>query len=297
MSAAGATRSAIDIVFDGLQAPIRARGPAEAMATIELLFDGWPWRTGADDVGIGGTGVDGGPDLRIEPADGAYRVDVPGLDPQPAANVAEAVHMLVGSLVAHLTHGRAGLVSFHAASFQSRAGVVICVGPSFAGKSSLGLHAAAQGARFFGDDRIIVELGATPHAVSQGLTPKLRLPIPADAGEDFHRFVATHAVREAQGLVWLALGPAAAASFGESRKVAGVVLLDRRDGAETALALATRADTTQALLRHSFAPGVPVSALVARLAALAGAVPSDRITYSSSRDAARQLLARHGGPA
>ncbi len=280
------TRS-LDLVFDGLSETIRVRVPEDAMDTIRLLFADWPWREEAGGV----------PHLRITPTDTGYAVDVPGLESQIAANAVEAAHMLVGSLIAHLVRGRESLVSFHAASFQARAGLVVCLGASFAGKSSVGLHAAAQGARFFGDDRIIVELGATPHGIAQGLAPKLRLPVPEDAGAAFRRFLDAHRVREGQGLLWLGPDASVAASFGEARKLAGFAILDRREGEPTSLASASRAIVTEALLRHAFAPGVSVAGLVGRLAALAAAVPADVMQFASSREAAAVLLARHGGPA
>ena len=277
----------LDLVFDGLSEAIRVRAPEEAVDTIRLLFSGWPWREGAAEA----------PHLRIARQGAGYAVDVPGLEPQPAANAVEAAHMLVGSLIAHLIRGRDSLVSFHAASVQTRTGLVVCLGASFAGKSSVGLHAAAQGARFFGDDRIVVELGSAPHGIAQGLAPKLRLPVPEDAGDAFRRFLDAHRAREAQGLLWLDLDATAAASFGEARKLAGFVLLDRSDGAATSIAPASRAKTTEALLRHAFAPGVPVAGLVGRMAALAAAVPADTVRFASSREAAAAVLARHGGPA
>ena len=287
MNDAPARTRALDLVFDGLSEAIRVRAPEEAMDTIRLLFSGWPWREGAKEE----------PHLRIARAGAGYAVDVPGLEPQPAANAVEAAHMLVGSLIAHLIRGRDSLISFHAASFQARGGLIVCLGASFTGKSSVGLHAAAQGARFFGDDRIVVELGSTPHGIAQGLAPKFRLPVPEDAGEAFRRFLDTHRAREGQGLLWLELDAAMAASFGEARKLAGFVLLDRSEDAVTSIAPASRAKATEALLRHAFAPGVPVAGLVGRMAALAAAVPADTVRFASSREAAAAVLARHGGPA
>ena len=283
---------AMRLLVEGLRAPIALVAPAEVIESFLPLLADWPVEILAHESPDTGT-----PELVVRRTDGGYAVPCPGTASAACPSAAEAAHALVGALVGVLLFGREDSVCLHASAVQSAAGLLVFIGPSFAGKSSLGVHAAAQGARFFGDDMILVELGQTPHGRALGLKAKLRLPIPPDAGAPFHRYVAARATAEPGDIVRLDLEATEAASFGEARKIAALIAVTRAPGAPTTLGTAARAEMTQALVRHAFAPGIAVPALVARMAALAAAVPCRNLVFESSLAAAAAALGSYGGPA
>jgi hypothetical protein len=139
--------------------------------------------------------------------------------------------------------------------------LVLFIGDSESGKSSLSLHLAAAGHRFFGDDRILLDLSVEPVAsLCLGLAPKVRLPLPPEVGAVFTRFVAARTRREMAGQAYLSLAEGSA-GFGEGSPVGALVLADRRDGAETSLAPAGRGDLRPVAIGmpvHRNEAGVPV---------------------------------------
>ncbi|MFN0044270.1 MAG: hypothetical protein ACKVSF_13780 [Alphaproteobacteria bacterium] len=283
---------AVHLLVEGLRAPIALAASAEVIEAFMLMLADWPVEVlsrESPDMGA--------PELVVRRTASGYAVPCPGTASIACPSAAEAAHALVGAVVGALLFGREDSVCLHASAVQSAAGLLVFVGPSFAGKSSLGVHAAALGARFFGDDLILVELGQTPHGRALGLKAKLRLPIPPDAGASFHRYVAARATAEPGDIVRLDLDATEAASFGEARKIAALIAVTRAPGVLATLGTASRAEMTQALVRHAFAPGFAVSALVERMAALATAVPCRNLVFESSLAGAAAALGAYGGPA
>src|SRR5688572_9247567 len=104
------------------------------------------------------------------------------------ASVEEAVNQIVPLLVAEVIERSSGLVSLHAGAARVGDGLIVLPGDSMSGKSTLSLQLARRGARFVGDDRLLVGDGTAlggdggPAGVALGLTPRVRLPIHPAAG-------------------------------------------------------------------------------------------------------------------
>lgn len=112
--------------------------------------------------------------------------------------------------------------------FDGRAVIFPCV--QKAGKSTLSIQLALRGHRLLGDD--VVALSATGReAVSLGLLPRLRLPLPTRVVDDeFVRFVGRHRGLSDDYWQYVDLGEREIAPLWTTLPVSGIVLLER--GAE-----------------------------------------------------------------
>lgn len=199
----------------------------------------------------------------------------------------------IGALIAAALRQTRDTICLHAGGAVLPSGAILLLGASFAGKSSVAMHLAAGGALFFGDDRIAV---ADDRALALGLAPKLRLPIPDDAGPVFTRFARARVRSTRWGVAHLRLQRGEAAAFGRRARVRAIVVLKRRDDGPARLVTADRSTAMRSLVAHAFAPQMAAAALVARLAALTSRVPAYTLEFSRSREAARVLwhLGNHG---
>lgn len=266
-------------------APVLVENADALLAYLPYFLGGWPFRWYGDAAGAA-------PDVRvIETADGGWRIvsSGPGAADFAFDNPYDAANGLAGALISVHVARRSGLICLHAAAAEIAGALVLLVGDSFAGKSSVALHLAVRGHRFFGDDQIALSLDGTPTGTCLGLMPKVRTPLPDDCGDAFREFVEGYTAMEGEGMVYLKLWEGEAGTFGDAAPVRAAVLLDRRDAGGCDLLPAPRADLLKALVPTAFAPHVASADLVAGLARLANGVDLRRLRFSSSREAAALL--------
>jgi hypothetical protein len=259
----------------------------------------WPMIEGGDeppDIVIETIGDDIDAYVLRHPAlpDGATRV----------ASVEEAVNQIVPPLVAEVIERAPRLVSLHAGAARVGDGLIVLPGDSMSGKSTLSLQLAARGARFIGDDRLLVGDGSAlggdggPAGVALGLTPRVRLPFHPAAGADYAAFIGRHMTvehRDDDGVATIAtVDPEriGGAPFGESAPISAIVVPRRVEADESALDLRplARGQAALALLRQTATPAVDAAELVGMMGALAAGVPCWSLAFGSSARAADRLM-------
>lgn len=268
------------IEFRGFARPIVARVDAALMGELPFLISEWPWRRVPPTRRW---------HVRMTAAGAGYVVTERRGRAVVEAFYPTAPHALsafLGALIAAALRQTRGTISLHAGAASFSRGAVVVIGPSMAGKSSVALHMAANGGRLLGDDSIAI---SENRALSFGLAPKLRLPLPADAGRLFSGFAGARIRRAQSGIAHLRLRRGEGARFGQGAKLRGIVILKRVDEGKPRLLPADRPAAMRALVTHAFAPQLGAAALVARLAALAGQTPAYTLEFSRSREAARVL--------
>lgn len=272
-------------------AAVRVENADPLLPFLPYFLGGWQIRwAGATEQA--GTEPAGAPDVRvIETGDESFRVISTGPGGADFAfdNPYDAANGLAGALISVHLARRAGTICLHAAASEIGDGLVVLLGDSFAGKSSVALHLAVVGNRFFGDDQIAVSL-APPHVgTCLGLMPKVRTPLPDDCGPAFREFVDGFTAMEGDGMVYLKLWEGEAGTFGDSAPVKALVFLDRREDGPADLGEASRAELMKSLVSTAFAPHVPSPDLLAGLTSLADTAALHRLRFSSSREAAALL--------
>jgi hypothetical protein len=289
--------------FAGLDdKPIRVASDAPLLDFTGRFFGLWPF----DEEG---TAIADLADITIEAIDGGFRLRHPALEAgaMEVPDAAEAANQLVGLLVAEQLARRKDLLGLHAGVVAAPSGLILFVGGSLCGKSTLALQLARRGARFYGDDRLLVAPAGDrdhqePVGIGLGLTPRMRLPVHEGAGGALAAFVAANSVVEHmdwQGnpiVAYLDLERDAfnAAPFGDAMPLAAVILPSRRDDDPDALEfeLGSKGDAALAIMRQSTAPGMDAKGHVAAAALIAGGVPCLRLVYGSSAAAADLLAER-----
>jgi hypothetical protein len=285
-NAPGATDAAW--LFGPEDAPVRAAGVEPLLAHLPIFLGGWMLRRVGD-------GADAATVVVTEDGKGGFTVETrgPGAAVMQFDNELDAANGLAGALVAEYVAARPDMVCLHAGSAQVGGGLCVLVGESLAGKSSVAMQLAATGYRLFGDDRLALRPAA---AVGEclGLHPKLRLPLPDDAGPLLNEFVEAYTEIRSDEAAYLHPWDTEAASFGETAKLTALVALERgAEGDEPAvLEPAPAADIIRALVSNVFAPHMSAEALVTTMTALARDVPGYRLRWTSTRAAARLLADR-----
>lgn len=280
--------------FAGPRHPIRVEGVDALLGELGTVLPDWPrsLSPGGDD--------EASTDIRVERRDGIFRI-VEG-NPVRAetdyADAEDAAFGLAGALLGAFVTQDESFIALHAASVCLAGRLAMLLGDTKAGKSTLAAHLVQLGHRSFGDDRIIVELGADGHdaGVAVPIPHRLRLPLPVDVADGFDAFVEAHIECRWEDAVQLRLTPGEAACFGECAPLGAFVLLERGTGEAMKLERVSQARIVRELVRQSFAPGLRGDVLLKSLVGLAARVPAYRLAYGRAA-AAANLVAEHFGAA
>lgn len=236
------------------------------------------------------------PDVRIvEHEDGTFQVLSfgPGGADFSFDNPYDAANGMAGALISVFVGRDPTMICLHAGAAKIGDGLVIVVGDSFAGKSSVALHLAVLGNRFFGDDQIGVTIENPSRGLCLGLMPKVRLPLPDDCGDAFREFVDGYSSMQGDDMAYLKLWEGEAGEFGETAPVRALVFLDRMDAAAGAVApelrSASRPELVKAMIRTAYAAHLDSAVLLAGLTRLADAAEAYHLRFTSSREAAALL--------
>ena len=265
-------------------------GNAELLlAQLPIFLGGWPCRR-LDDAD--GRDMDikifVRPDSQIE-----VYLTGPGALNTVFENEFDAADGLASALVAAFISRQANTVCLHASSARLGPGLVVLLGDSLAGKSSVALHMAAAGYRLFGDDRLAVRMGDDGLAAGLclGLTPKVRLPLPTDCGPRFAEYIDSFTEIQAATVAYLKLWEGEAAVFLEQSPIAAFIILNRAETGACAMVPASRPTIVKALLAQCFAPQIDAQVLVPALTDLASSVAGYELGFSHSGEAASLLTA------
>jgi hypothetical protein len=191
---------------------------------------------------------------------------------------------------------RPELLCLHAAGVQMGDGLVVFPSGRRAGKSTLTAELARRGHRVFSDDVIAVDMAAsgTVAGIATGIAPRLRLPLPPEAPEEFCAWVAADPGPANRQYKYLT--DAGVAEYGTARPIAAVVVLDRVDGnAPPALTQIGMDKVLPILIYQNFGRFPHAGRILAGFAAMARDLPCLRLTYGSFSAAADFLEARVAG--
>ncbi len=274
-------------VFAGPRDPILAIGLEPLLGELGIFLSSWPYHRVA-------APAPGSADVTVEVNEGRFRIQSPTAPTQEAnldKPVDAAVAVMCGLIGACLVQSD-GAVCVHAAAVEVGRGLALLIGGGNGGKSSVGLQLAARGHRFFGDDRIILQVvggGEWVTATCLGLTPKVRLPLPETCGpryRDFIDFIAARTFFQDEACALLHLEESLAAGFGDTQEVAAFILLDRQPKGPAALTPVSRTSVLKGLLQSASSPSLSVERIVDDMSELTRVVPCYALRFSDSAEAA-----------
>lgn len=279
--------AAEDWVFGPPDAEIRVRNAEALLVHLPFFLGGWPLRH-ADDTAPPDIDIVASPDPDNEAV--TLRPLFMDADPQHFDNAFDAANGLSGLLISALLMHRPGAVCLHAGAAAIGGRLAICAGDSFSGKSSVALQMTVAGHRFFGDDRIVLHPGTNDVvATCMGLLPKVRLPLPEDAGPGFQEFIDSYKLMTGPDQVFLQLWEGEAATFGETAPLAAMYFLEREDGRATDISDIGASEAVRRLMANGHAPQMAAGEMLQTLNRLAQAGPTRLVRFSSSREAAAAI--------
>ena len=270
----------------GLERPILFRNCPEAAGKLASVLHGWSLlpEPGAlqTDVSI----ERDGPLYEIRSAwlDGALRED----------SCVSAICTLIVELVAAYLAAHPWLLCLHCGSVLVDGRLVVFPSAYRAGKSTLVARLAAAGTRAFADDVMPID-PADGTCMALGVSPRLRLPLPASASADFRTFVAAHTGISDGYYQYLDLPPSRLARHGERAPIGAIVTLDRRPRAKARLLPSPRGEALRAMITRNFSRRRGAAEILASLSGLMRGTPAYVLRFSDLEDASAAILEAFSG--
>jgi len=280
-----AAQTTTRLSFRNVARPIELENGPELLPILDSVFRYWPREVLPD----GGTDE---PVITVTAGDrGRYWLRAPWLDePVRYSNGVNLACGLGVNINQALLAGPGEYLCLHAAAAEIGGRLVIFPSAYHAGKSTLTVCLAAAGAQVFCDD-ILPVVRRTGLGMALGITPRLRLPWPANLTERTIEFIEARKGAENRQYLYVDLDEQEQAPFGDTAPIGGVVLLNRREGQPARLERIGLGEALKHLVLRNFARKVPMDASLDRLHEILVSSYCARLTYSSADDAAELLMA------
>lgn len=266
-----------DVIFAGLTAPLRLEGAAQVLALLPQVITGWPFRDEDADPARQ-------PFFSIHATTDPARFRCEWHVEERPVQLYDPVNALcdaVSALSFALPAEDARLICLHAAAVEMAGRLVVFPNLRRAGKSTLSAALAMAGHRVFSDDVLPLGFGADGAALglAMGTVPRLRLPLPATAPQEFKDWVA--GVSGPQNRQYLYLSVQDQPLHGEVCPLGAFVLLDRQDDTTEARLEQVPPDVAMdALLRQNFTRDRHSGDILTAMARVLVERPVYRLTYS-----------------
>lgn len=280
--------------FGPLPQPLRFTGCDDLLAATRSILRGWPL-----------TNLDPrrapAPTLRVTRSRNGYRRVSTRYDSPARARakerrtLVEALCGLHAELLDWYVEAHPQHLFIHGAAVRFGQRLVVFPALAKAGKSTLTVHLAAAGHTVFTDDVLPIDT-ATGRGVALGIVPRLRPPLPASLGREFHEFVAARAGASRKNRLYVLLRGNELARLGASAPVGGVVLLERAPGARARLASIDPADALERIILQNFARDRPTDVILETLARVVEASACYHLRYARCGSAISLLRGAFGDP-
>jgi Coenzyme PQQ synthesis protein D (PqqD) len=252
------------------------------------------WRVRASDSIFSPSGER--PIISVHGKGNGYSITSPWLsDPVVERSAVGAIFSLVAELARAFAEEHSPRVCFHCAAVARHGRLIVFPNTENAGKSTLAARLAAAGLRIYADDVLPISSSGS-EGMALGLAPRLRRPLPADAGAELCSFVEAHRGPADDEFLYLSLPPDLLADYGETAPIGAVVLLDRQASAPARLAPIERGAALRHLVVQNFAPGGTTLPCLDRLLTLIRSIPCFTLRYSDLDAAAIMLVDHFAGP-
>lgn len=272
------------VVFQGHRRALAfLDGTESLLESLQPLIGGWPWRE------IDPT--DAPPDWRVSRAGGAYVIEAPWLDVaiRETSPIRAAGHLAVDLVECRLAD-HPDQLCLHCAAAEWDGRLVLFPGRAKAGKSTLMARLAADGVRVLADDVLPTCGNEDEWGWSFGLAPRIRMPLPPDAGARLEGFMQQHGGPGDEDARYLLAPDDVAPRHGHRARIAAIVLLERSTQRRPAeLSAVAPGEGLASLILQNLAPELPAPDLVARLHRIVMRVPCLRLRYRELDDACRVL--------
>ncbi len=253
---------------------------------LPLVFPYWPYDF-VDEV-------ESEPLARVEFSSNEYTLTSPYMD---SASVWHDPLNTICELIVEIAWDRVRqnpeMLSLHGAAVAFGPRLVVFPATRRAGKSTLTVALAAAGHKLFTDDFLPVKLSSRQEllGVSNGISPRLRLPVPDQFGERSRTYMASRSYIANRQYRYVTPRPNELAPFGDTMPLGALVYLERDEGAKARLTSMSKADALKDLITQNFAREINTQGILRLLDFAATELPIYRLTYSDVDDAIECLEA------
>lgn len=271
--------------LDPLRRPVRFSGGSEALLQLlPRLATGWSFREVPE-------AEDPSP-LMVSLSGGRFQLTAPWQEePVDESDPFRAAANLAVDLLEAYLDENPELLAIHCACAVLGDTAVLFPGSSRAGKSTLAVALAATGFPVLGDDVLALSSERPPQAISLGMHPRLRLPLPEAADAVFKQFVSDHTAAADDKYAFLGLPAGAGPAFGRRARLGAVVLLEREDRQDAKLVAVVPGDGLEKLMMQQLSPGLSQADALPRLAAALEGTACYRLRYGDLANAVARLRA------
>ncbi len=274
------------VYFEGLDHPIELEGASSIAAMISTILKAWPHKM-----------VPAEPHkqafVSIRPASSKHW-EVVCADAPDAPRVWNDVNALC-DVVAEMAWERLRsdprLLCLHTAAIDFGGRLVVFPNARRAGKSTLAIALARRGLRLYTDDFLPIRVDDVTRScigIANGVLPRLRLPVPEEFGDAFHKWVADNngpSNRQYKYLADLPIAP-----WGANLPLGAMVMLDRCDTpTQPRLSAIAREDALTGLITQNFARTRHSGAILRSIELISRRLPIYRLSYHSAEEAAEYL--------
>ena len=273
------------IYFTEISAPVLLDDAPELLDAISAIMPGWPYAVEtsahADKPFFS---------VRRGPKKGRYfchKFDEP--EKPRALDTVNAVCDLVAAASHALPQSKGNLLCLHSAALDFGGRLVVFPNTRRAGKSTLTACLAHEGYPVFTDDFLPVTSDIEGRVIGRanGVSPRLRLPLPAHCSEDFAEWVDTNPGPRNAQYKYLTL--ANLPDNGQTLPLGAIVFLNRQESGPATLSEIGPAEAMERLLYQNFARELHSWVILEIVKAMLESLPLQVLTYASVHDAAQCL--------
>ena len=275
------------LLLEGLEAGVSVRADGAFFESLQYIFSHWPYeivtRTSREMF------------ADVEMVDGRYRLSSPHMDkPASYRDPLNTICAIVAELAWARLREDPSLLCLHGAAAEFANRLVVFPATKKAGKSTLSVALAAAGVRLFTDDFLPLSISddGVINGISCGVSPRLRLPLPAQIGETAQSYLTRRKTLTNKQYTYVAPNNAESASFNEKAPVGGIVFLDRQDGAAATLDQISTAEALKTLIYQNFSRAGNAADILAMLEFLVHNLPSFLLKYDEAEPAIALLKSR-----
>ena len=274
--------------FDRLDHPIALEDAARLAPMIAKVFAGWPHTETSTQGG------DAFVTIRPHQARG-WEISLANVPDQPKLwDDVNVICDLVAEMAWERIRSNPELLCLHAAAVDFGGRLVVMPNTRRAGKSTLSVALARLGHRLFTDDFLVIQFdpdSQTFRGDSNGILPRVRLPIPQELGLAFRDWIAADGGPSNGQYKYLA--GCSVAKGGTMLPLGAIVVLDRReDACDPFFEPIRHEDALASLITQNFARTEHASKILHLTDKLTHHLPAFRLTYHSA-EAAAEFLSAH----
>lgn len=264
----------------GVSRPILFSDCQELVAPAKAILAGWPHTTHPKGKA---------PVIRMVRTAGGYTRTSPWLDgPKTYPDPVNAVCDLIVDVINAYIDEHRDLLCLHAAAVDMPAGLFLLLSDYEGGKSTLAVRLMARGHPLYTDDVVPLDTAAM-RGMALGVLPRLRQPAPTDGDSDFDAFIAARPGPASERFRYLTASPAELLPFGTAGDIAGVVVLRREAGLQTALTPLAKGEALKRIILRNFARHKSAADILDELQRLIERTPCYTLAYDRSADAAAAM--------